>query len=59
MNHRFGALEILTAIWVAGLTASLWIANDRITWAMEVFPTAIALGVMWSSRENIELTPLH
>lgn len=58
MRHRFGALEILTAIWVAGLAGSLWMADDRITWAMEVFPAVIALAVMWATRKNVELTPL-
>ncbi|MEP7155459.1 MAG: DUF2238 domain-containing protein [Betaproteobacteria bacterium] len=48
----------MTGVWIAGLAVSLWVAKDRATWAMEVFPAVIALAIMWISRRNIELTPL-
>lgn len=52
------ALKVLTAIWFAGLLLSVWIAHDRMTWALEVFPAMIALPLMWTTRKNLELTTL-
>lgn len=49
---------MLTAIWFAGLLLSAWVAKDRMTWALEVFPAVIALPLMWATRKNLELTTL-
>ena len=60
-DHRAAAspaLTVLTAIWGVGLLLSLWVAKDRMTWVLEVFPAVIALPVMWSTRKTLELTTL-
>ena len=54
----FMPLKGLTIAWCAGLVLSLWVAEDRLTWALEVFPALIALVVMWRSCRFIELTAL-
>ena len=51
-------LLLLTAAWLAGLLVSFWVAVDRGTWLLEVFPAVIALAVMWGTRRRIELTSL-
>jgi putative membrane protein len=48
----------LTVLWMIGLALSGWIAKDRVTWLMEVFPAVIALVVMWSTQKRIPLTTL-
>lgn len=52
------SLKILNVIWFAGLLLSVWVAKDRMTWALEVFPAVIALPLMWATRKKLELTTL-
>ncbi|MBL8525989.1 MAG: DUF2238 domain-containing protein [Betaproteobacteria bacterium] len=57
-NPPTKVLVILTVLWLIGLLLSGWIAKDRVTWLLEIFPAVIALVVMWSSRKRMELTTL-
>ncbi len=57
-NSAPPALVMLTTIWFAGLLLSVWIAKDRLTWALEVFPAVLALPLMWATRKRLELTTL-
>ncbi len=49
---------LLAVLWSAGLGVSLWIAKDRLTWLMEIFPALIAFILIWRSRHSFALTPL-
>ena len=40
-------LKALPILWIAGLLVSGWSRYDRTTWLLEIFPTLIALPVMW------------
>lgn len=53
-----GGLKGVTLVWLAGLLISGWAPYDRPTWALEVFPAVAALGIMWMSWKNLELTRL-
>ena len=48
----------LAVLWSTGLGVSLWIAKDRLTWLMEVFPAMIVFILIWRSRYSFALTPL-
>ena len=48
----------LAVLWSTGLGVSLWIAKDRLTWLMEVFPAMIVFIPIWRSRHTFPLTPL-
>ena len=49
---------LLAAIWAIGLGVSLFIAKDRLTWLLEVFPALIVFALIWRSRQSYPLTPL-
>ena len=49
---------LLAAIWTAGLAVSLWVAKDRLTWALEIAPAIIAFIFIWRARHSFALTPL-
>ena len=48
----------LAVLWSTGLGVSLWIAKDRLTWLMEVFPAMIVFILIWRNRYSFALTPL-
>lgn len=48
------AFVVLAAL----LALSGWRPFDRLTWALEVFPVAAALAVLWATRRNFPLTDL-
>ena len=48
----------LAVLWSTGFGVSLWIAKDRLTWLMEVFPAMIVFILIWRSRYSFALTPL-
>ncbi len=48
----------LGLLWAAGLVVSFWIAKDRVTWLMEIFPALIAFFFIWRARHTFALTPL-
>ncbi len=48
-----GTLVVLVALVVSGIDP-----YDRMTWVLEVAPAAIALPILWVTRERFPLTPL-
>jgi putative membrane protein len=52
------ALTTLSALWAIGLGVSFWIARDRLTWLLEVFPALLVFVLLWRTRQSFPLTPL-
>jgi putative membrane protein len=48
----------LAIVWALGLSVSLWIARDRLTWLLEVFPALVVMVLLWRSRLEFPLTTL-
>ena len=51
-------LAVVTLVFVAGLVLSGIRPYDRTTWILEVLPVAIALPLLWATRERFPLTTL-
>jgi putative membrane protein len=51
-------LTTLSALWAIGLGVSFWIARDRLTWLLEVFPALLVFVLLWRTRQSFPLTPL-
>jgi putative membrane protein len=48
-------LTTLSALWAIGLGVSFWIARDRLTWLLEVFPALLVFVLLWRTRQSSPL----
>lgn len=46
------------ALWLCALVLSGLAPYDRLTWALEVLPAAVALPLLWATHKRYPLTPL-